>query len=315
MTQTLAPAARAQDDPFSLLSVRAPTAGTYTWPSGMTAGESSVASSLTGDFSSLTSSARRYTYGTSGINVLILGDGYTSAEYSRYSYLANRAAQAVYGDAVVREAGAVYKIRFYPYFLASAQSGASSPSLGHYRSTALGASYFNRYRGDTSIKVDFARTWAVARSVPNLPVNYVLVLVNAGQYAATHWASGICVVSDFERTPGNLNPATFEDIVRHEMLGHTIGGLWDEYVYNGQPSADVGKSPNCDASSQYPKWSDLIGWQWTGWQWTYVGAYKGCAQAYFYRPTSGECRMGVRAAQPFCAVCRRHVMGVFAWYR
>src|SRR5690606_15498475 len=140
-------------------------------------------------------------------------------------------------------------------------AGSSSYTKRQFRSTALGSTYYDRHQGDTTIWVNFQTAWNVARSIQGQSFSYILVLVNAGQYAAMYWDYGVCVIADFDRLTGVTNPVTFEDIVCHELLGHTISGLWDEYVYNGKPNVPVSQSPNCDQSGQSPKWYDLVGWQ------------------------------------------------------
>ena len=267
---------------------------------------------LGSSYGQLSTYARSYA-GGQAINVLVLGDGYTQSESSRFFQVANRAAQAIYANPVVRSANAYQKIRFWPYFIASATSGASSARKGTV-STALGATYADRYQGDTSIWVDFQKTWSIARSIQGANFQYVLVLVNCRQYAATQWSTGVCVISDFDRLVGVRNPVTFEDIVCHELLGHTIAGLWDEYVYGSVPSSNIGASPNCDQSAQYPKWYDLMGWQWADYAWAYVGAYAGCAHSSLYRPTYANCKMNTWASQPFCPVCRRQILAVLGEY-
>lgn len=283
-------------------------------PSGMGAPEAQVYNSLSQGVGSMAYDARSYAYASSGVNILVLGDGYTANDYGRYQALAQRAAQALFANNVVQEAQAVYKLRLWPYFVQSAEAGSSSYSKQAFRNTALGSTYYDRYPGDTTIWVNFQTAWNVARSIPGQNFQYILVLVNAGQYAAMYWNYGVCVIADFDRLTGVSNPVTFEDIVCHELLGHTVSGLWDEYVYNGQPNVPVSQSPNCDQSNQYPKWYDLVGWQAQIWQWVYVGAYQGCAMPNYYRPTDKDCKMNTWAQNPFCPVCKRQIIRVLSQY-
>lgn len=283
-------------------------------PTGMGAPEASVYNSLSTGVSNVANEARRYSYASSGINILVLGDGYTANDYGRYQALANRAAQALFANNVVQENQAAYKLRLWPYFVQSQEAGASSYSKQARRSTALGATYRDSYQGDTTIWVNFQTAWNVARSIQGQSFSYILVLVNASQYAAMYWDYGVCVIADFNRLTGVSNPVSFEDIVCHELLGHTISGLWDEYVYNGKPNVAVSQSPNCDQSGSSPKWYDLVGWQQQNYQWVYVGAYQGCAMSNYYRATSSNCKMNTWAQNPFCPVCRRQITNVLARY-
>lgn len=298
---------------MDLLDVQSRMQGTRV-PGGMGAPEAAVYNSLSGGVSNMGYEARTYAYASSGVNILVLGDGYTANDYGRYQALANRAAQALFANPVVQEAQATYKLRLWPYFVTSRDAGASSYSKQQFRSTALGATYYDRHQGDTTIWVNFQTAWNVARSIPGQSFSYILVLVNAGQYAAMYWDYGVCVIADFDRITGVTNPLTFEDIVCHELLGHTVSGLWDEYVYNGKPNVAVSSSPNCDQSGQYPKWYDLVGWQSHNWSWVYVGAYQGCAMSSYYRPTEQNCKMNTWAGNPFCPVCKRQIIRVLAQY-
>ena len=73
-----------------------------------------------------------------------------------------------------------------------------------------------------------------------------------------------------------LNTADNIQVLLHE-LGHSIGGLADEYVddkYYSSIGLNAGSFPNCDKNT-CPKWvaeSDL-------------GCFKGCSLSSFYRPT------------------------------
>lgn len=305
----LAPA-RAQ---VELLDVQSQIPGQPARGTNLSADERDLYRSLARGVGQAAPEARQYAYASSGVNILVLGDGYRQQDYAAYQALANRAAQALFANEVVQESQAAYKLRLWPYFVASAEAGASSYYKGAYRSTALGATYRDHHQGDTTIWINFQTAWSVARSISS-SFNYILVLVNAGQYAAMYWDYGVCIVADFDRLTGVTNPVTFEDIVCHELLGHTVSGLWDEYVYNGKPNVPVTQSPNCDASGQYPKWYNLVGWQSYNWNWTYVGAYGGCAMPSYYRPTERTCKMNTWAQLPFCPVCKRQIQYVLSRY-
>lgn len=300
---------------MNLLDVNSAMSGNRQ-PAGMGAPEQAVYNSLSNGVAYTANNARTYAYASSGVNILVLGDGYqaTQSDYARYQALATRAAHALFANNVVQEAQAAHKLRLWPYFVASQDAGSSSYSKRQFRNTALGSTYYDRHQGDTTIWVNFQTAWNVARSIQGQSFSYILVLVNAGQYAAMYWDYGVCVVADFDRLTGVTNPVTFEDIVCHELLGHTISGLWDEYVYNGKPNVPVAQSPNCDQSGQSPKWYDLVGWQNVNWQWVYTGAYPGCAMQSYYRPTDRNCKMNTWAQNPFCPVCRRQILRVLAQY-
>jgi hypothetical protein len=298
---------------LELLDVQSTLQGYNPRGHNLTADEQSLYRDLQRGVGQAAPEARTYGYASSGVNILVLGDGYRQEDIQRYQALANRAAQALFNNEVVAEAQAAYKLRLYPYFVASRDAGASSYTKNAYRSTALGATYYDRHGGDTTIWVNFQTAWAVARQISN-SFQYILVLVNAGQYAAMYWDYGICIVADFDRLTGVTNPVTFEDIVCHELLGHTVSGLWDEYVYNGKPNVHVNQSPNCDASNQYPKWYNLVGWQSYNWNWTYVGAYQGCAMGSYFRPTDTDCKMNTWAQKPFCPVCKNQIRYALSRY-
>src|SRR5581483_5474583 len=125
----------------SMLDVSSQLAGHA--PIGMGAPEAQVYDSLSQGVGSMSSQARAYGYASSGCNILVLGDGYTANDYARYQALAVRAAQGLYANETVQAAQATYKLRLWPYFVTSAQAGASSYTKQAYANTALGATYYD----------------------------------------------------------------------------------------------------------------------------------------------------------------------------
>jgi hypothetical protein len=302
--------ARAQMD---LLDVQSQINGYSTRGYNLGGDEQNLYRSLAQGVGQAAPEARMYSYAGGGVNILVLGDGYRNEDYPRYQALAQRAANALFANQVVQEAQAGHKLKLWPYFVPSAEAGASTYYGQGTRNTALGATFRNHHQGDTTIWVNFQTAWSVAQRISS-SFSYILVLVNAGQYAAMYWDYGVCIVSDFDRLTGVSNPVTFEDIVCHELLGHTVSGLWDEYVYNGKPNVPVTQSPNCDASGQSPKWYGMVGWQPYNWSYTAVGAYPGCAMSSYYRPTENSCKMNTWAQMPFCPVCKRQIQYVLSRY-
>jgi hypothetical protein len=87
-------------------------------------------------------------------------------------------------------------------------------------------------------------------------------------------------------------------VAAHE-LGHTLVGLWDEYVYTGVEGI-IDFAPNCSTDPE-PRWEHWIDDEGD------IDVYEGCSYTDASRPTNNGCIM--RTLQDgYCSVCREWVV-------
>lgn len=183
------------------------------------------------------------------IDLVIVGDGYTSAESGLFSSDANKFAQTFFGSEVYKEYAGYFNVR--TIYVASNQSGASHPELSPpvIKDTAFGAA-FNCSGIVRLICVNSAKLNAVI--TPLLPANqrdYVLVLVNDPVYGGS---GGSILVS-------STNTSAAE-IILHES-GHTIGLLADEYTSQPPVCSLTAEPSAANATLQ----SSRSGVKWNAW--------------------------------------------------
>ncbi len=231
---------------------------------------------------------------TSRYDVVILGDGYTSGEQTRFDADCLRFSQDLFLKEPYRAFAGYFNI--HTVFRASQESGADHPDASPpiYRNTAYDASYNTGgtprclYIGNTSLALADA---ALAPATEGR----ILVMVNDSRYGGC--ASTFAV---------SYTGSQMSEVQIHEM-GHSIGGLADEYDYpNSTYTGGEPGEPNATISSAGQKWSI---WQGTGG----ISAFEGCRyyRRGIFRPRS-DCQMR-SLGRIHCAVCTEAL--VLATYR
>ncbi|HEY1176285.1 MAG TPA: M64 family metallopeptidase, partial [Phytomonospora sp.] len=185
------------------------------------------------------------------LDLMIVGDGYTSSQLGTYdSHVRSKV-----NELFAVEPFASYKSLFnvWKVDVVSTQSGVDHDPYGTYRTTALDM-YF--YCGGTArlLCVNETKANQYARQAPD--VDQVVALANT----TTYGGAGGCVAT---AAGGN---ASAGQIVVHE-LGHSIGGLADEYDYGGGTNYTGAELREANASiytratmvSRQTKW-----WRWMG---------------------------------------------------
>ncbi len=106
----------------------------------------------------------------------------------------------------------------------------------------------------------------------NCPHEHVIVLVERNKVVDALTPVRSSAIGNFVK----INTADEAYVVMHE-LGHSIGGLADEYVDNYYESRNfkADKYPNCDSSS-CTKWANVQG----------TDCWEGCSTGSYFRPTS-----------------------------
>lgn len=228
------------------------------------------------------------------VNMVLIGDGYTAAEKSKFLDHARLFSKGVVEDPPLTGYGKYYNV--YAIFVASNQSGADIPTRGISRDTYFGANY------DASLGrllvIDFQKGFSVIdKLVPerDIPV----AIVNSDQYGGS---GGPIAVANY----------TSPEIIAHEVQ-HSFTNLGDEYDY---PGVDAWEAPNTTQKTQ----RNLI--PWTHWiaastpvptpeTSTYAslsGLFEGAAYhtTGWYRPKM-NCRMKENE-QPFCQACSEAII-------
>ena len=178
------------------------------------------------------------------LDIVVAGDGYTSAEMGKYAGDVNGFLAAMFAQQPWAEYRPLMNI--YRADVISPQSGASHPERGAMSTTAFSASY-NCGGLLRLVCVDVREVNAViGRSFGAAQHDLVFIIVNDTAYGGS--GGPISVVS--------LNPASVE-IALHE-IGHTLGLLGDEYTDQPPPCTIVSEPPFANVTVQTAR--DAIKW-------------------------------------------------------
>ena len=240
------------------------------------------------------------------VNMVFIGDGYTSAQISAGTYRnhVNAMISHMFSSAT-QDPFPRYRNFFNVYRIdqASNQSGADDPSKGIYVDTALDASYYwdgvtdrllyiNETKANNIVNATLAGT-GITPNMRIVPVNSTTYGGGGGTYYGAYAA-------------GN---SWGTEVEMHE-LGHSFGHLADEYVdtayygvtYTGpeftQANATIDNNP---ATTKWSQWIGYVDPAHTGMG--AIGLYQGAGWQYAaYRPTA-DSKMRT-LGQPFNAVSR-----------
>lgn len=242
------------------------------------------------------------------VDVVFLGDGYTASEIdTTYAQHVSNTANYMFGQS--QQPFALYHNFFnvHRVTVVSNESGADIPPEGIYRDTALDASYF--YDGSTdrllyinTSKANSAMSAGLAGA--GFTAEMRLVTVNHTRYGGGGGAYAVFA--------GGNSWAT--EIALHE-LGHSFGGLADEYDYSGgakYTGSEPGQ-PNVTTSPTGNKWA-----RWLGYvdpdhpEMGAIGAYEGAMYHTYgiYRPSQNSKMRNL--GPPFDAVGREQlILGMY----
>ena len=151
----------------------------------------------------------------SKVDLSIVGDGYSEAEYDKFVSDAKRAAGYLFAVEPFKKRMRDFNVR--SVFAASPQSGVTDPYLGLRKDTALRCEYLAGELERTLIVGDPYALYEVASAAP---ADFVLVLANARRYGGSAHFGGPAVAA--------IDSAAAKYLVLHE-LAHVIGGLAEEY--------------------------------------------------------------------------------------
>jgi hypothetical protein len=169
------------------------------------------------------------------VDMVILGDGYTSGELAKFADDVENAINGFFAQEPFKE--------YQPYFnvhrvdVISSESGADHPELGEYKDTAFDATY-NCAGIQRLICVDTSKVNDVLfNSTSSSHRDIVLVIVNDSEYGGS--GGSIAVASTH---------ISVAELVLHE-IGHSFGQLADEYDYGSCNNGDEPPEPNVTKQS------------------------------------------------------------------
>lgn len=179
------------------------------------------------------------------LDIVIMGDGYTSAEMGKWRSDAQKVVTGLMSDSLFAANASAFNVRRVD--VVSAQSGIDDPPYGIYRNTALNATM--ACSGiDRLVCADNNLAFNAAAQVTSAEGRDVILVVGN----TTRYGGGGGQIATM-----TMHSAATE-LALHE-LGHTLFGLADEYdyggCYSGEPSA-----PNVTRQTQrgYIKWGSQI---------------------------------------------------------
>lgn len=217
-------------------------------------------------------------------DVVILGDGYQASEQARFDSDCVTFAAALFNKEPYKTFGRYFNV--HTVYRASNESGADHPDVNPpiYRDTVYGATYNT---GGTARCLYITNTSLALADAALAPANEgrVLVMVNDSRYGG---CAGQFAVS--------YNGSSMNEVQIHEM-GHSVGGLADEYWYTGQVySGPEPAQVNATIDTAGSKWSHWLGSNG-------IGVFQGCRYSEFglYRPLN-DCLMR-SLGRGLCSVC------------
>lgn len=246
------------------------------------------------------------------IHIAFVAEGYTEDEMEDYIADAHKAVASIFGHEPfksLRDRFSIIAVRS-----PSAESGASIPSKGIWRDTALD-SHFDTFYSERYLTTLHLRK--LHDLLAGTPYEHIIVLVNTPYYGG----GGILNSYNLSMTK---HPA-FVPVVTHEF-GHSFAGLADEYAYEAEqiPMYPTDVEPweqNITTLKEFSaKWVDLLPAEVstipTPEESNYpVGVYEGAGYSLkgVYRP-SKDCRMRTNSNPEFCPVCQRAIREVIDFY-
>ena len=250
------------------------------------------------------------------IDVAIVAEGYTAAEYDKFYSRAETAAQSLFENEPFKNC----KSRFNIIAVAaeSRDSGVSIPGKGVWKRTALDSHFDTFYSDRYLTTLHLKRLHDVLASVP---YEHIIILANTENYG------GGGILNSYTLTAADHE--LYKPVVVHEF-GHSFGGLADEYFYDDQyatmypPDTEPWEQNLTTLVDFGCKWKDMLpkntkiptpptnkGKE----RFTKIGVYEGGGyQSKGVYKAFQECRMKINEAPAFCAVCQRALRRMIDFY-
>lgn len=188
------------------------------------------------------------------VDLLILGDGYTSAEQTKFIAKAKEMSDILFATTPFKERRADFNV--WALAPPAAQSGISRPSTGIYRDSPVGTSY-DAFRSERYVLSNDNK--AFRRIASSVPYDFVEILTNSEIYGG----GGIYGLYGTVAADSEWGPYVFV----HEF-GHHFAGLADEYytssvAYETPEHIEEPYEPNVTALKDPTKlkWRHLVSQQ------------------------------------------------------
>ena len=188
------------------------------------------------------------------VDLLILGDGYTSADQDKFIARAREMSDILFATSPFKKRRADFNV--WALAPPAAQSGVSRPSTGIYRDSPLGTSY-DAFRSERYVLTNDNK--AFRRIASSVPYDFVEILTNSETYGG----GGIYGLYGTVAADSEWGPYVFV----HEF-GHHFAGLADEYytssvAYEAPEQIEEPYEPNVTALKDpaHLKWRHLVSQQ------------------------------------------------------
>ena len=185
------------------------------------------------------------------VDLLILGDGYTSAETNKFVDRAKEMAEILFATSPFKERRSDFNV--WALAPVASQSGVSRPSTGIYRDSPVGATY-DAFRSERYVLTTDNK--AFRRIASSVPYDFVEILTNSETYGG----GGIYGLYGTVAADSEWGPYVFV----HEF-GHHFAGLADEYytssvAYEAPDQLEEPYEPNVTALKDPAnlKWRHLV---------------------------------------------------------
>ena len=233
--------------------------------------------------------------GQGAIDIVIVSEGYSAREKSKFYDDALRATQALFSHQPFTSVKDKFNVR--AVFEPSEDSGISMPGKGEWKSTAVHSHFDTFY---SSRYLTTSSMWELYDVIGSTPCEHIIVLANTSTYGGGGIFNCITLVAS--------DHPTFARVLVHEF-GHAFGGLADEYAYDEMaeivyPSDTEPWEPNITTKVDFAsKWEDML----SGTVRLYEGG--GNQRQGVWRPVP-DCRMRTNTYPDFCPVCTRAILRI-----
>ena len=193
-----------------------------------------------------------------GINIVLLGDGYSAKDIASGSYLTTMKQEMEYFFGL--EPYTTYRDYFnvYTAFPLSTESGVGTVNTIRYNR------FGTTFTGGVKMSADYDDIFAYALNAPtvtkgNLNQTLIIMVPNTTEYGGVTqlWTSGAAIAFCPQST--NAYPLDSRGVVQHEAGGHGFGKLADEYIYHNAFIDNCHCMDGCDHGDKLRDYKAL-GW-------------------------------------------------------
>ncbi len=160
------------------------------------------------------------------LDMVILGDGFTKDEIGIYQKKVDRLLKDIFNEEPLKTYRNYFNV--WRMDVVSNESGIDHPDLGIYKDTALDGSL--NCGGIARLTcINRSKLEAAIDSLDSHSKDHVLVILNETMYGGAG-GRNVAIIGAIEY------PAIAAELAKHELVGHNIGKLGDEYDY-GMPES------------------------------------------------------------------------------